>query len=224
MHAAHVLAQLLVACGGKVASDSEGTIIGSGTGGTSVVITESSAGGVAAASGGSTGAVGTSTIGGCANAPVTFQLMPSNNSATVWCIGQSETCGDWSTVSDASGTLQQDTNCTLDCDTCSLRLCHPTFCRGPVVLTAQGLTSVWDGVYATASTCGAPAATCTRTNCALPGKYTYTVYAFPNPDPTNAYGCTEATTLHPSVSFSLDFKYPPSAPVVVTLPPGLPTG
>jgi hypothetical protein len=222
---AFILVQFLAACGGKTAADGDGT--GSGTGGTSVIDTESSLGGASGASGGSTANVGgtsaiatggASTTGGCANTPVTFQVMPSGNSATVWCIGTPASCWDRGTISDASGALQLETNCTVNCNTCAMDMCHPTLCWGPVELTEQGLTDAWDGTYVTASTCGAQATSCTRTNCASPGKYTYTVYAFTSPDPTNPNGCTQTSSSHPNVSISVDFEYPASAPVVVTIP------
>jgi hypothetical protein len=164
LYVSYVLIQFLVACGGKVDSDTDG--FSSGVGGASVTNTKSAAGGASAANGGSAttgggtlsyGIGGASTTGGCSIAPVTFQMMPSTNSATVWCIGLPGGCWGRGSISDSSGTLQLETNCTASCDTCALGMCHPTLCWRPVELTAQGLSDMWDGTYFTTSTCGAVA-------------------------------------------------------------------
>jgi hypothetical protein len=224
---AFVLAQLLVACGGKTASDGDGTVVGSGTGGNTAINTDSSLGGVSGTSGGNAATVGGTsaiatggapTTGGCASTPVTFQVTQTANNATNWCIGQPASCGNWATIGNSSGDLQLETNCTVDCDTCDRKLCHPTLCRPPIELTGQNFTDSWDGTYITASTCGASAESCAQTNCASPGQYTYTACGFPSPTPGWTGGCGEAPSSTPQTCITVYFEYPASAPVVITMP------
>ena len=164
------------------------------------------------------GGAGISTTGGCSSAPVTFQVMPALNAATHWCLGQPESCSGWGEIRNSSGTLELRSFCGVSCETCTIEQCPPLACMGPTELTDQGVTWTWEGSYVTSSTCGASATTCDLTNCATPGQYTFNVCGFPNPDPSSANGCYEASGTTNQTCVPVLFEYPAIAPIVVTMP------
>jgi hypothetical protein len=184
-----------------------------GAGGSVVANGGGSSGGIVG-----TGSGGVFTAGACSSAPVTFQVMPALNAATHWCLGQPESCSGWGEIRNSSGTLELRSFCGVSCETCTIEQCPPLACMGPTELTDQGVTWTWEGSYVTSSTCGASATTCDLTNCATPGQYTFNVCGFPNPDPSSADGCYEASGTTNQTCVPVLFEYPAIAPIVVTMP------
>ena len=212
---AGVVLGIFTACGGQV--DDGGNTGSPNVGGTTGSSTFGSSG---ATSSGDTG--GNSSTGGCSNTPITFQVMPTPNSVTHWCVGLNCYLGgieSIGTISNGFGALQLRSLCALSCGTCTFEMCpSPPPCES-YELSDQGETENWDGIYFTSSTCGTSATACDLANCASAGQYTYTVCAFPNPDPTSSStGCAQASSLTPSACISVAFEYPTNAPVVVTMP------
>lgn len=215
---------LLIVIGGGCGSTKIIGVNPDETGGSTTTLTDGGAGtGGASGVSGNTG--GTSSMGGCSNTPVTFQVIPAPNSVTHWCVGQwTQNCylggiESIGTISNASGALQVRSLCTLSCGTCTFEGCpSPPECEY-YELSDQGDTESWDGTYFTSSTCGPSAAACDLTNCASPGQYTYTVCAFPNPDPaSSSTGCAQASSSINPTCIPVVFDYPTNAPMVVTLP------
>ncbi len=204
------LVSVVVACGGKVGSDaSDRTTAGGGTGGAA------SAGGAAGAAGGVAGrSPGAET---CSGGPVTFQIVPDPSAVTDWCLGRPGGCALGLELSDASGALRLDDYCDRDCGSCELTDCIPLVCLAPAPLGPEGMTLTWDGVAFSESTCGAPAETCARRDCSAPGRYTIEICGFPAPGFGADLPCAGATAIS-ETCLMVDFTYPASAPVLVTLP------
>lgn len=209
-----ILVQFALACSGSVGSGNNGG--SSSVGGSNSANTGGASGGTRA-TGGSSG--GTTPAGGCAAGPVTFQVMPAPNAVTQWCVGQPGSCsGVTLDIRNSSGSLDLGLLCRISCDTCTLNECPPLACFMPTALTAQGYTQVWDGAYATSSTCGASGAACISVNCAAPGHYTVGVCGFPNPDPSSSNACEQASKTTTQTCVTTAFEVPATAPVVVTMP------
>lgn len=205
---------VFTACGGQ--ADGGGASGSLNAGGTTGPSTFGSSGGTSSVNTG-----GNSSSGGCSNTPVTFQLMPIPNSVTHWCVGLNCYLGGITsvgTVSNASGALQLRSLCTLSCGTCTFEICpSPPGCMY-FELTDQGEIQTWNGTYYTSNTCGASATACDLSNCASPGQYTYTVCAFPNPNPGSVGGCAQASSPINPTCVPVVFDYPASGPVIVTMP------
>jgi len=184
-----------------------------------------SVGGAAGNFGGTSSIGGTPSVGGsgnldnCPATTVNFQVVPAPNSPTQWCIGAPGSCGGQTmTILDASGPLELYTFCQMDCDTCTRSICPPVVCELPFELTSAGSAFIWDGTYVTQNTCGALATACLHNHCAAPGKYQFQVCGFADPDPTSANACSSAASTTSQTCTQITFDYPPTAPVVVTMP------
>ncbi|HOU89517.1 MAG TPA: hypothetical protein PLU22_00665 [Polyangiaceae bacterium] len=195
---------VVAACGGKVGSDApQRTEAGGGTGG--------AAGAGGGAAGGSSGAEA------CPGGPVTVQIVPDPNAVTDWCLGTPAGCALGLELSDASGELRLDNYCDRDCGSCDLTDCLPIVCLAPVLLGPEGTTLTWDGVQFAQSTCGAPAETCARRDCAAPGRYTIEICGFPSPGLDPDSPCAGASAI-PATCLTVEFTYPAPEPILVTLP------
>jgi hypothetical protein len=210
------LVQLLAGCGGNVDTSKQGDPGGSSGS------TAASKGGTSSG-GGEVDSAGGAPVVPCPRKPVTFQIMPAANTMIAWCLGEPGGCSAGLDISNSSGPLELSNFCQISCDTCQTAICHPIVCRSTLPLTEQGETMSWDGSYYEHSTCGASATSCQAATCATPGTYTFQVCGFLNPTPAQADGCQTAPSTTPHVCTSVDFTYPATSPVILTMPVGLPS-
>jgi len=119
-------------------------------------------------------------LGPCGAVPVTFRLRPSVAEGNLWARNVTSVCwqGDnWLRIYDAAGTLLDLIHpCAVDCDSCTGLVCSLT-CTIDGVLTADGVTSTWDGTVFAAATCGPDGRACTAPACTPLGTYMANVCA-----------------------------------------------
>lgn len=208
------LTQLLPACGGLVADDIHSDNAASG--GPPFVTAFVSSGGAVG-----TGSGGLPSSGGCANAPVTFQVRPPVNSAIHWCISGILNNLWWADISNnSSGSLMLQDFCTPSCDSCATPDCSGITGQLPAEL-GDGLTEVWDGnyvIYVAATACDVSLTRCAKTVCAAPGQYTLTVCGYRDSASSQSEPCQRTPTVTELACFSRNFQYPANAPVVQTMP------
>jgi hypothetical protein len=216
-----LVACLYSACGGQI--DASGEIVGAAGGETSI---QTPTGG-AQSVGGTTAidAMGGVTAGGhsgtesCIAATVTITLKPSAASTTRWCIGKPGGCSNLSELlSNRDGPLSLWNLCTVDCNSCQPTSCHSVLCAPPQALNSSLTLLVWDGTYYehNSSSCSS-SELCAARRCAARDDYSYTFYAYPNPDPDAPDGCTRASSDTPPTTLSTSFVYPDDANIVIEI-------
>ena len=212
----------ILACGGTTQT-SDGA--SNGTGGVNASVggaagNNSTGGGTnLTSSGGKSSVGGSGGVDNCPGASVNFQVVHALNSPTLWCLGMPGTCGAQTmTILDASGALELSSFCQTACESCTMNSCPPLFCQMPVELTDAGANFIWDGTYVTSSNCGSASSACLAKRCAAPGKYQFQTCGFANPDPTSSTACSSAPSNTNFTCLQVSFDYPPTAPVVLTMP------
>jgi hypothetical protein len=207
-----LLAALLPGCGARTEIlDDAVNDVGGGTGSTAG---GASVGGASAMGGG--GSIdATGGFGGtedCLGVKVTFQAVSSFGAQ--WCLGRPGQCANGGSdirgVSDASGTLFLSALCSTNCQTCTMNDCHSLLCAPPTEVKDTATIYEWDGTYYEYGTtnCGSRTTTCASLKCAKPGMYEFEFFAFPNPAPGTANGCSLATSATPVSNFAGTFVYP----------------
>ena len=206
---------LVIGCSGSLGSGGSGGTKGSGTGGS--------------ATSGTGGAIGTGGTPGAAGSPGTITLQIVLPSGETFC-DENASCTSTQhlTLTTASGQplALGSVGCGVSCSSCA-----PTPCpEVPVIacpagnygVAVTGSTFTWDGTYSENDACeptsGAVAINCVAQKIAAPGTYIAQFCATPGVLSTTDGGGQLCTPTDLTECASVEFTFPSSQPVVISLP------